>query len=74
MEPKYKEGRVVLVSQSRNFRKGDVVVAFINGHEVIKRIENIDTQHGLVDLVSDNPEGSSYKNVSDRHLEGKIIF
>lgn len=74
MEPTFREGRVVLVSQSRNFKVGDVVVAFINGHEVLKRISSVDKHHGQVDLVSDNPEGSSYTNVSDRHLEGRVIF
>ena len=74
MEPRFKEGRIVLVSQTRNFKKGDVVVAFIDGHEVVKRILRVDKVYGQVDLVSDNPEGSSYSNVSDRHLEGKVIF
>lgn len=74
MEPTYREGRIVLVSQTRNFKKGDVVVAFIDGHEVVKRIARIDTTHGLIDLTSDNPDGSSFTNVSDRHLEGKVIF
>lgn len=74
MEPTYKEGRIVLVSQTRNIKKGDVVVAFIDGHEVVKRVKHINRAHGLVDLVSDNPEGGSYTNISDRHIEGKVVF
>lgn len=74
MEPKFRHGRVVLVYQTRNFKQDDVVVAFIDGHEVVKRIARVNREHGQVDLVSDNPEGSSYPNVSDRHLEGKVLF
>lgn len=74
MEPTYKNGRIVLVSQTRDYKVDDVVVAFIDGHEVVKRIKRVDKQHGQVDLVSDNPEGSAYANVSDSHLQGKIIF
>lgn len=74
MEPNFREGSVVVAVQTRNFKKGDVVVAFVDGHEVVKRVSHIDRSKGCVDLVSDNVEGSTYKNVSDRHLEGKVIF
>ncbi|MDX1738801.1 MAG: S26 family signal peptidase [Alphaproteobacteria bacterium] len=76
MEPTLKEGQLVLLSKARNFKQGDVVIAFIDGREVIKRISKY--KNGQMFLEGDNQLGSTDSNnygwVVDTHVEGKVIF
>ena len=76
MEPTLREGQLVLFSQSRNFTKGDVVMAFQNGREVVKRVEEY--RDGQVFLVGDNSEHSTDSRTHgwlvDRHVHAKLIW
>jgi nickel-type superoxide dismutase maturation protease len=76
MEPSLKEGQIILVSQTRVFSRGDVVVVFVKGREVIKRIS--DQKEGKVFLEGDNKRASTdsrhYGWVIDRHVIGKVVF
>jgi phage repressor protein C with HTH and peptisase S24 domain len=76
MMPTLRHNQVVLVSQVRNFKQGDVVVAFMDGREVIKRITRY--QDGQAFLEGDNKEESTDSRTHgwlvDRHVEGKVIF
>jgi nickel-type superoxide dismutase maturation protease len=76
MHPTLRENQLILVSRARDFKVGDVVVAFMNSREVIKRIDKY--TEGQVFLVGDNKEQSSdsrtYGWLVDSHIEGKIIW
>lgn len=76
MEPTLKKGKVIAVSEARNFDAGDVVVAFVDNKEVIKRISKY--EKGKVYLLGDNPDASTdsrtYGWINDRHVLGKVIW
>ena len=76
MMPTLKHDQIVLVSRARNFKDGDVIVAFMDGREVIKRITQY--KDGQVFLEGDNRTASTDSNTHgwlvDRHVEGKVIF
>ena len=76
MTPALRQGQIVLVSKSRSFKAGDVVVAFVDQREVIKRATHY--VDGQVFLEGDNPEASTdsrnYGWLVDRHVEGKVIW
>jgi len=76
MLPTLKPGQLVYGWRSRNFKPGQVVIAFMNGGEVIKRIKSIDG--GKVYLVGDNPDGStdsrSHGSVPDTKVEAIVFF
>lgn len=76
MAPTLKDGQVVLVLRARDFKVGDVVVAFMDRREVIKRVSQyID---GQVFLLGDNEKASTDSRkhgwLVDRHIEGKVIW
>jgi phage repressor protein C with HTH and peptisase S24 domain len=76
MMPTLRPGQTVIVMMSRSFRVGDIVVAFVNRKEVIKRIT--DMKNGTLYLEGDNKDHSTdsrnYGWVQDRHIIGKVIF
>lgn len=76
MLPTLRPGQVVWISQSRHFKVGDVVVAYVNRIEVIKRVAEV--KDGKVFLVGDNPHQSSdsrqYGWVVDVHIMGKVVW
>lgn len=76
MLPCYRPGQTVIVSNSRNFKVGDVVVAFMRGREVLKRITAM--KDGHVYLEGDNPDQSTdsrqYGWLIDRHVVGKVTW
>jgi phage repressor protein C with HTH and peptisase S24 domain len=76
MEPTLKNGQVVISHRVRNFRKGQVVVAFMQGREVVKRIKSI--KNGQVFLEGDNKNNSSdsreYGTVTDSKIEGVVFW
>ena len=76
MNPTLRRKQLVVVSMTRKFQVGDVVVAFMNRREVIKRIMHI--KDGRVFLEGDNKAHSTdsrtYGWIPDRHILGKVVF
>ncbi len=76
MEPTLKNGQTVLISSVRSFKKGDVVIAFMNGKEVIKRITK--KQNGQVYLEGDNKlkstDSKKHGWLVDNHVMGRVIW
>ena len=76
MKPTYRNGQTIIVSFSRQHKTGDVVVAFMNGREVLKRIKKI--KNGEVYLIGDNKAESTdsrkYGWIQDRHVIGRVIW
>ena len=76
MEPTLKEGQVVIAHQLRNFKPGQVVIAFIDGREVIKRITKI--ENNSIFLEGDNAAHSSdsraYGPVVDTKIEAVVFW
>lgn len=75
MTPTLRSGQIVLCHQIRNFKKGQIVVAFVGGREVVKRIGKI--EKGTVYLVVDDDKhkhaGEFYAKIPDSKVEG-IVF
>lgn len=76
MLPTLRDGQVVFCHSIRKFRKGQVVVAFMNGREVIKRITSL--ENGRVFLEGDNKEKSTdsrkHGSVVDSNIEGVVFW
>ena len=76
MLPSYRPGQTILISHTRHFKEGDVVIAFMNGREVLKRVTKI--KDGQVFLEGDNPDHSTDSRhhgwLVDRHIEGKVVW
>lgn len=76
MSPTLSNGQYVLAHNYRKFREGQVVVAFMRGREVIKRITAI--ENGRVFLQGDNPDGSTDSRqlgtIPDTHIEGVVFW
>ena len=76
MDPSLSDGQIVLFLSSRNFKVGDIVIAFVDGREVVKRITKI--KGHKVFLEGDNKTSSTdsrkYGWISDVHISGKIVF
>lgn len=76
MLPTLKNKTVVLCRQTRSLREGQVVVAFINGREVIKRIREINDAD--IFIVGDNEAQStdsrSYGPIGDQYIEGVVFW
>lgn len=75
MFPTLSDGQLVLAHMIRSFRTGQVVIAHVNGREVIKRIKKI--ENGKIFLEGDNKQASTDSNnygpLTDTHVEG-IVF
>ena len=76
MEPTLRQGQLVIFTHARNYKPGDVVLAFQNGREVVKRIKEY--KDGQVFLEGDNRDHSTDSRVHgwlvDRHVHGKVVF
>jgi len=76
MMPTLKSGQTVWCHQYRNFKTGQVVVAFVGGREVIKRISKIDGH--TIYLSVDDPQhmhkGRYYAKISDSKIEGVVFW
>jgi len=73
MEPFLKEGDFVLIWQwQKDFSVGDVVVAWHNNLEIIKRIRKISA--GKVLLAGDSEKSMEPIWVSLSQIKGKVIF
>ena len=77
MLPTFKPGSLVVCHKIyKNLRKNDVVVAAVNGREVIKRIEYI-TKDKKIYLKSDNPlglSGADWGLLTTKSILGKVII
>ena len=75
MLPTLKQGDVVIGQRGKTPQIGDIVIAWVNGKEVIKRI--ISVTDGGYDLRGDNAESStdsrSYGIVAKQHIKGVVI-
>lgn len=76
MVPTLVEKDIVVAIKRKNYRKGDIVIADINSHEVVKRISGIfDNKYRL---IGDNREYStdsrSWGLLSKNELKGKVIY
>lgn len=75
MYPTLTDGQLVMAHMIRNFREGQVVIAFAGSREVIKRIKKI--ENGRVFLEGDNKKASTdsntYGSIADTDIEG-IVF
>lgn len=76
MSPTLSSGQIVIVRQAMNCSVGDVVVAFQNSREVIKRVTK--KQNSKVYLEGDNKAKStdsrSHGWLMGRHVMGKVIW
>ena len=76
MSPTLQQGQTILVSHSRNYSQGDVVVAFVDGREVIKRVKEY--KNGQLFLIGDNPDSSTDSRtfgwLVDRRVHVKVIW
>ncbi|MDO8265683.1 MAG: S26 family signal peptidase [Candidatus Saccharibacteria bacterium] len=76
MSPTLTDGQLILLYKTRKFKVGDVVVAFMNHREVVKRI--IEMSNGYVFLEGDNKNHSTdsreHGKLIDRHVIGKIVL
>jgi len=76
MNPNYRNGKLVLVSYVAKYSVGDVVVAFMDRREVIKRISKM--TDGRVFLVGDNKHNSTDSRkhgwIVESNLMGKVVW
>jgi nickel-type superoxide dismutase maturation protease len=76
MLPTLRPGQTVIAHRVRNFKVGQVIIAYVNGREVIKRITKL--EYGRVFIEGDNPEASTdsrdYGSVADRLIEGVVFW
>ena len=76
MQPTLSQNQLVIFTHARSYSVGDIVLAFQNGREVVKRIENY--KNGQAYLVGDNKKSSTDSRVHgwlvDRHIHGKLIW
>ena len=76
MEPELNAGESVLASPLLSAGKGDVVIARVEGRDMIKRVGQVTDKYVL--LVGDNPADSHdsrvYGEVSKRNILGKVFY
>jgi phage repressor protein C with HTH and peptisase S24 domain len=76
MLPTLKPGKFVLAHHTRTFKPGQIIVVFVNGREMIKRIDR--HENGKVFLLGDNPEKSTDSRkfgwVGDQYIEGVVFW
>ena len=76
MKPTLRNGQIVFAHEVRKFKPGQVVIAFVQGKEVIKRITRI--KNGSVYLQGDNLNESTdsreYGPIPDSKIEGVVFF
>lgn len=76
MSPTLKEGQVVVFHQIRNFKVGQIVIAFVKGKEVIKRIAKI--ENGKIYLAVEDKKhahnGKFYASVTDSKISGVLLW
>lgn len=76
MMPTISEGQIVVCHQIRGFKKGQIVVAFVNNLEVIKRVVKVvdDKIYLGVDDKKHAHNGKYYAVISDIKVEGVVFW
>jgi phage repressor protein C with HTH and peptisase S24 domain len=76
MNPTLENNQLILCSQDRNFKAGQVVVAFVKNKEVVKRIAKIENSYVLleVDDKKHAHNGKYYAKILDTNIEGIVIW
>lgn len=72
MEPGLKQDQLILATSWPRTRVGDVVIADVEGREVIKRVTKI--AEDSLELTSDAPGHGHYAQVSPRDVRGKVLL
>jgi nickel-type superoxide dismutase maturation protease len=76
MLPTLRSGRIVIATSLCHVREGTIVIAFLAGREVVKRVHRI-TASGI-DLRGDNDSASSdsrqYGRVQLSDIIGRVLF
>ena len=77
MLPTLMPGTIVWAHTLRTYRPGQVVIAYVNGRDVIKRV--IEISEGKIYLVADNPKASHpqrkyYAVITDDKIEGTVFW
>lgn len=76
MLPTLRPGQVVVCHEIRKFMAGQIVVAFVGGREVIKRIAKIDgaTIYLGVDDIAHAHNGKYYAKIVDTNIMGVVFW
>jgi phage repressor protein C with HTH and peptisase S24 domain len=76
MLPTLRPGQIVICNEIRKFSVGQIVVAFVKGREVIKRIVEIDgaTIYLGVDDSAHAHNGKYYARIIDRDIMGVVFW
>lgn len=72
MNPTLREGQIVVASSLFRAKTGDVVIAKVNGIEVVKRIKSSGFKQ--IKLASDARGHGLYATVKREDIVGKAIF
>jgi len=76
MKPSFRDGQVVLMTTNRSFKIDDVVIAYVQGREVLKRVKGI--RVGSIYLTGDNePESTDsrqYGWIKDTSVIGVVLW
>lgn len=76
MNPTLKNNQIILCSNDRNFKVGQVVLAHVKNREVVKRIAKI--ENGQVFLETDSKKhahnGRYYATVIDTNIVGIVVW
>lgn len=72
MEPTLRDGQIVWAHEIRMFRPGQVVIAFVDGREIVKRIISI--ENGKVTLSGDNKQATNSYVIADSKIEGVVFW
>lgn len=74
--PTLQAGQIVIATNLLPVRRGDIVVAVVDGREVIKRIASLSPENA--ELSGDNQSAStdsrSYGQLPRKNLYGRVIF
>ena len=70
MLPTLKPGRIIL-ARKKSYGPGDIVIACIDGMEVIKRVQALEPR---IILEGDNPSSAHYGDVSKTSIQGVLIW
>ena len=72
MYPTLRKGQLVFAVHARRFRARQVVLVFIDGKEVVRRIRELD--NSKIYLSGDNPDMASDVTILDTYVEGVVIW
>lgn len=70
MLPTLKEGQIV-IAKNKKYKIGDVVIARLEGREVIKRVQSLSPK--LI-LKGDNKNSAVYDDVSESDIVGTVLW